>query len=457
MISLLWVLQIFFLDTYYEDMKMHETERIATQLTSSFGDESNLEDFSKRIKKVMQNNDVYIRVETANGKVIIAPEYEGFSQLQLYSTQATDLRKKLLSSQFNSVSTITAGANDTSMLSYACYLYNPAENHFQPHENSYILYLFSPLFPVQSTISILKVQLVYITIIAFLLAMAISLYLSTYIARPIKSINNTAKKMGSGNYGVQFESSYFTEISDLAHTLNKACRELEKTSMYQRDLIANVSHDLRTPLTMIKSYAEMVKDLSGDNPEKREAHLNIIIEETDRLNSLVNDMLSMAKLQSRQIALEPKVFDIAKTLQSLLMSYNILSDQEGYKIKFTGCSNAFIEGDEAKLKQVLTNLINNAVKYCGEDKEIIISLQTNGKSLRFEVSDHGAGIPEDELDHIWERYYKSSAHHVRPTEGSGLGLSIVKEILIMHKAKFGVNSQVGEGSTFWFELPLKVR
>ena len=102
----------------------------------------------------------------------------------------------------------------------------------------------------------------------------------------------------------------------------------------------------------------------------------------------------------------------------------------------------------------MSNLINNAVKYCGEDKEIIINLKKTGRKARCEVIDHGSGIAPDELSRVWERYYKSSAHHVRQVEGSGLGLSIVKEILNLHKADYGVNSKLGSGSTFWFEMEL---
>ena len=260
--------------------------------------------------------------------------------------------------------------------------------------------------------------------------------------------------MGRGNYGVQFEGGHYTEITELADTLTNASRELEKTDMYQKDLIANVSHDLKTPLTMIKSYAEMVKDLSGDIPEKRNQHLGVIIDEADSLNALVDDMLTMSRMQNRSIELEMSNFDLAESLAGILTYYDILQEQEGYVIKYKNPGPIIVNGDEARIKQVLSNLINNAVKYCGEDKVIIINLKKSSRKVRVEVTDHGQGIAPDEISHVWERYYKSSTHHVRTTEGSGLGLSIVKEILTLHKAKYGVISKVGKGSTFWFEMDL---
>ena len=207
---------------------------------------------------------------------------------------------------------------------------------------------------------------------------------------------------------------------------------------------------------MVKSYAEMIRDISGENPAKRNAHLQVIIEEADRLNVLVNDMLNLSRMQNRTIQLEKTTFDLEDAAHSMLASYRILNESEGYHIKFTSDPPPLIvNADEQKIKQVMNNLVNNAVKYCGEDKVILVRLQKKGKNVRFSVTDHGQGIAPDEIAHVWERYYKSSTHHVRPTDGSGLGLSIVKEILAMHRADFDVESQLGKGSTFWFELPLE--
>jgi len=358
-------------------------------------------------------------------------------------------------SNLNRVSQVFSANNsdDLKILAFACYLGEPISDFFKGSQsNNPILYIFTPLYPIKSTVSILREQLAYITIIASLLALALALYLASRISKPIKDITYSATEMGRGNYGIKFKGGHYSEIRELADTLTNASRELEKTDMYQKDLIANVSHDLRTPLTMIKSYAEMIRDLSGDIPEKRESHLQVIIDETDRLNTLVNDMLNMSRMQSRKIELERANFDIRATAQSLLASYDILTEQEGYTIRFNASSPIIVNGYETRIKQVLSNLINNAVKYCGEDKVIIINLKKSGKKMRCEVIDHGAGIAPDEVNHVWERYYKSSTHHVRPTDGSGLGLSIVKEILTMHKANYGVISKIGKGSNFWFEM-----
>ena len=205
---------------------------------------------------------------------------------------------------------------------------------------------------------------------------------------------------------------------------------------------------------MVKSYAEMIRDLSGDIPEKREKHLEVIIEEADRLNILVSDLLALSKMQSGAITINIEEFNIKEEIDNIFMYYKLLLEEEGYTINVDCADNLTVKGDAARIKQVFSNLINNAFKFCGEDKTVNIFVQKKGRYALCQIQDHGVGIPEDELPRIWERYYKSSSNMVRSTTGSGLGLSIVKEILSLHKANYGVNSTLGEGTTFWFELEL---
>ena len=218
-----------------------------------------------------------------------------------------------------------------------------------------------------------------------------------------------------------------------------------------RDLMANVSHDLRTPLTMVKSYAEMIRDLSGDIEEKRNEHLKVIIDESDRLNALVNDILTLSAVQAGTLELKKQVFSVRDAFVSILKPYEILKD-DGYGIQFNCRTDVLVKGDRERIKQVIANLVSNSVKYCGADKKVFINVKWWGQKVHCEFVDHGEGIKPEELSQIWERHYKSSSNHVRPTKGSGIGLSIVKEILLAHGARFGVESKVGRGTTFWFEL-----
>lgn len=458
LLLLLWSLQFFFLNNYYATMKKNQTQGIFNNIQDSFAASNyDLSSLEKKIRTESSSNDLTIYLLDLNSQeIVLQVDGEDNRNTPLingirFSAELSELSNKLASTNLGQARLDTSNepGRRAKIIGYASYLKDSED------KNEFAIFIFAPLVPIKSTISILRSQLIYVTLISMLLALALSLYLSNRISKPIKDITASAAKMGEGNYNVKFQGGQYTEIQELAETLTHAQSELEKTCMYQKDLIANVSHDLRTPLTMIKSYGEMIRDLSGDNPEKRNAHLKVIIEETDRLNSLVTDMLSLSQMQARNIVLERTSFNINKYITELIDSYKILEENEGYHIVYNhdDCPH-MVFADQAKIKQVINNLLNNAIKYCGEDKKIIVNLNKKGKWVRFSVTDHGQGIAPDEINHIWERYYKSSTHHARPTEGSGLGLSIVKEILVLHKARFNVESEIGKGSTFWFELPI---
>ncbi len=461
MMVLVWFLQIFFLNHYYEDMKTRQTARIADQIRGSYkSGKDSLSSLTSAIKKVSSEDDLTIFIRTVTGKAVTNKNGQPVDQQIFYDTryeaEMYRLNARLQTTNFDSVTEITSSQAhpQNRTLEYAGFL-TKSDPDSKITANTYVMYIFSPLYPMQSTVQILQHQLLYIIIIALLLALLLAILLARHISQPIRQITDTATKMSKGDYNVRFQGSRYSEIQELADTLNLAESEIERTGQYQQDLIANVSHDLRTPLTMIRSYAEMIRDLSGDNPEKRNKHLKVIIDESDRLNALVNDMLTMSRMQSKRMLLINAPFDMTQATCEVMSTYEVMRDKEGYNLIFTPPKMPlFVNADEAKIKQVMNNLMSNAVKYCGEDKYIHVTLKRIGRKIRFSVEDHGPGIPADELPHVWDKYYKASANHARDTKSTGLGLSIVKEILNLHKAAYDVESTVGKGSTFWFELPL---
>lgn len=447
-VILIWFLQIFFLNNYYEHMKIVEVDRIATSIAHSY--EKKDSDLTENIQALSVNNDFYVMMETGGQVLLFMPESDSILPVYRYKDQIPKLRAMLDSSKSNSGSVsykINSGMENYSTLAYARYL-RKAE------DKEVYLYIFSPLYPVSSTVDILKNQLFYVTIIALFGAFSLAIYFANRISKPIKSITSTAKEMGRGNYNVKFRGNSYSEINNLAETLNTATYELGNADARQKDLIANVSHDLKTPLTMIRSYAEMIRDLSGDNPEKRNAHLQVIIDESDRMSRLVSDMASISAMQTKKVVLHKEIFDLSELAASVFASYDIFQERDGYDFVFTGPKECMVFADKDRISQVISNLVGNAVKYCGEDKYIGLTIRKVGRKYRLEVSDHGPGIKPEELPHIWERYYKTSTNYVRETKGTGLGLSIVKEILILHNADYGAESKVGKGSTFWFELDI---
>lgn len=444
-VALIWFLQLFLMNNYYESMKIREVSRVASSISGAYQkDDDNL---NPSIQALSVSNDFYVLVESSSGILLFSPEQENHFPLSMYFEETIKLKTKLKESKGAPVYfKINTAIDKYRVIAYGCEITNPKGGIAN-------LYIFSPLYPVSSTVNILRHQLFYVTLVTLILACSLSIFFARKISRPIESMTTTAKEMGKGNYDIKFEAESYSEINNLAETLNTAAYELGMADNRLKDLIANVSHDLKTPLTMVRSYAEMIRDLSGDNPEKRNAHLQVIIDETDRLNQLVSDMATISAMQTHKATLERSAFDLGSAAATILSSYDILSEQEDYNFIFHAPKECFAFGDENKIKQAIANLVNNAVKYCGKDKVIIVNIRRVSKKFRVDVIDHGPGISQEELPHVWDRYYKTSTNYIRPADGSGLGLSIVKEILTLHHANYGVSSKLGKGTTFWFELP----
>jgi len=474
LVIILWILQVVFFNYYYENMKARETQQIVAEIESMFQREESLSSIRSYITSIYRESGIFIQVEQEGGVPLVIPfvNFEvtttvtdadgniieeipahrpGTFYPTVYRAALDNLKDQLIESGTNSIikQTVEPDTNRKT-LEYAVFLESP---DYMPYDGGrLILYMFSPLYPQESTSQILTDQLGYVTIIAVLLSIALGFYLSRMITKPLTEIAGRAEDLAAGNYDIDFPVSHYSEIMRLSDTLSIAASELAETRNMQRDIIANVSHDLRTPLTMIRSYAEMIGDLSGDDPEKRAEHLQVILEEADRLSAMIAEFLDISKLQTGELPLNRTAFSLKELIQATTGAYQAYIEHDGYTLTFTYSGEGVVRADEARIKQVLDNLISNALKYGGKDKTVKISMFERNEYVHVEVTDHGIGIHKRDLKRVWDRYYQTSAHHSR-SDSTGLGLSIVKEILVLHGAKFGVESAVRRGSTFWFEIP----
>ena len=315
----------------------------------------------------------------------------------------------------------------------------------------YLVIVNASVEPMGSTMRALKIMLLFVSIVFFIISIVISYFLSRRLSRPIEKITSSAKELQAGDYNVRFEEQGPIEVVELAKTLNLTNTALHKADSLQKELIANISHDLRTPLTMISGYSEFMRDFPSEiTPE----NMQVIIDETARLNSLVNDLLDVSKLQSGKQTVNMKRFSLTKTITDTVKRYDTLTSHNNYKITFVHEGEVFVNADETRLLQVVYNLVNNAINYTGEDKRVTIRQDVLDDIVRISVIDTGEGISEENLPLVWDRYYKIDKVHKRAILGTGLGLSIVKNILLLHNSRFGVSSEIGKGSTFWFELKI---
>ena len=435
---LVWIVQILFLNVFYEKYQENNLINIANELykteEESIGDkiESLVFDPNTCIAYVDSYNNTYYYNNRINGCI-----FGRNNEINRYITEINESKEDLKPIK------LINPMNKSESLLYGVKIGKSR------------VYLYTLLEDMNSATSVLKNQLIYVVIGVILFAIIVSLFLSKKLSKPIVNITDKAKKLADGDYKVRFEESDILEINELSNTLNYLEDEISKTDEYRRDLMANVSHDLKTPLTMIKAYAEMVRDLSYKDDKKRTDNLNVIIEESDRLNVLVNDILDLSKLQSKTNKLELEEFDLVNELKQVIKRYDIIKETENYSLIVKTPRKAIVIADKKRINQVLYNLINNAINYTGDDKKVYITILDKEKYYRIEIKDTGKGIEKKDLDHIWDKYYKKEKNHKRNVVGTGLGLSIIKNILLEHNFKYGVESKKDKGSTFYFEIPIK--
>ena len=304
--------------------------------------------------------------------------------------------------------------------------------------------------PLDSTIAILKGQLEVTSVLALAISLVVSFIMSRNISRPIVNLNDAALELARGKFDTEFSGKGYREIEELSDTLNYTAKELGKASAFQHELLANVSHDLRTPLTMIGGYAEVMRDIPGENTPE---NVQVIIDETKRLTAFVNNILDLTKLQSGFETLKCDTVCLTDMLESIRTRYFNLTKNDGYTVEIQADADAYVVCDEAKISQAFYNLMDNAVNHTGADKTVVIRQILTDKKVRIEIADSGEGIAPEELPYIWERYYRAKqTAHKRAVVGSGIGLSIVKSVFELHKLLYGVESEVGKGTTFWVEF-----
>jgi len=318
--------------------------------------------------------------------------------------------------------------------------------------NNKNIFIYSNLENISNFINIFQGQKIYFILLIILCSILISFFLANKITKPIREITKKAKRLGEGKYDTVFPKNGVLEIEELSKTLEDVQKELSKNDELKRDLMANVSHDLKTPLTMIKAYAEMIRDISYKDPDKMNEHLNIIMEESDRLTLLVNDILELSKVQNDAYMYNYEEYDLVKEIKKIIKQYSVVKEAELYNFKLELPKKAIIKADKNKINQVIYNLLNNAINYTGDDKIVKVRVINEDDSYLVEIIDTGKGIKKEEIPYIWDKYYKNDKNHKRNIVSTGLGLSIVKEILNKHNFKYGVKSKINKGSIFYFRI-----
>ncbi len=456
----LWLLQIVFLDSFYKAYKRAELKK-AAQLAEDNIDNSQLDALLQEIANqqglsllVADPDTLEILYRQDGMKPGLLPnsprqiqrywqaaEQEGGSYIQ---TQSRRLSGERLTYRPSAFTGHAPPPMEDELESILC------ARAVSSRQGRRLILLVSVVTPVGSTAEALQAEFWFICALLAVFALGLALLTSRKISAPIIRLNQAAKRLGKGQFDVEFQGGGYREIHELSDTMAQAARQLGRQDDLRRELLANVSHDLRTPLTMIIGYAEAIRDLPGeDTPE----NIQVIIDEAARLNQLVTDLLDLSKLQAQSQPLDIQVFCLTDSVREALARLDKLASAAGYQVIFRQDREVYVRADELRLSQVIYNLVGNAIAHTGEDRRVVVDQLTRPGFVRIQVTDSGPGVPSEERQLIWERYYKKSKNNRRPDMGSGLGLAIAKAALIQHGALYGVESGPDHGSIFWFELP----
>ncbi|SKA83102.1 Signal transduction histidine kinase [Caloramator quimbayensis] len=305
------------------------------------------------------------------------------------------------------------------------------------------IFIHIPTVEIKSTVENISKQFTYLLFIAILISFLGAYILSNKFTKPILDIKNAAKKISEGNYDVRLNIATNDEIEELSNTINVMSENLTKTEKLRRDFIANVTHEFRTPLGIIKGYAEALYDDIVPEDEKKQ-YIEDIIEEVGKLNRLVNENLELSKIESKSIKLNFQNFNLYDLLKDIVDKVKIIKGNR--RINLSG-EDVFINGDMEYLERAILNIISNSIKHTKDDGLIEISLKSENKTS-ITIKDDGEGIEKEHLPYIFERFYRAKEKGT-----GGLGLSIAKEIIKLHGGEIKVISKLGEGSVFEIKLP----
>ncbi len=438
-IFLVWMLEIILLEPIYKNTQTNRARHLNSAIIKNFGEQNILDYVDMSLENncsilifTYENNVVHILHNTSRTN----SDLELSIQINEHLTQLTDKTHVSYTKPERVGDRIYVG--ETKII-------NNTPTYF---------FVSTTLSPISSVIEVSNSLLLIISLGGLSVAALVALGLSKWISTPLQKLSKEASTISSKHdETIHFSSTEYYEVEQLSNSLNYAITEIQKSDKIQKEVVQNVSHELRTPLTIIQSYAEMIEDFDDLSHDDRKKYTTIITDECKKLETLISDMLDLSKMQAHTLEFQKTEFDLSLTLEKLEKFYS--NQFPEFDFEFSYPKSTPIYADKRRIEQVITNFISNAINYSQLDKKhIIVSLapDSTNSTLRFSVKDFGIGISPEDQTHVFDRHFRSISAK-RAVSGSGIGLTIAKEILLHHDFQFGVDSTPGQGSTFYFSIP----
>lgn len=324
------------------------------------------------------------------------------------------------------------------------------------------------LFLIFKYVEMREVFIVFVLIFTLkeIVHIYISMRMEKRIMAPIEKLKDGVDQIAKGNYDIKIENNIYNEIGLLIHDFNKMAETLKEAEKMKKEyeenrkaLIANISHDLKTPITSINGYIEALVDGVVTSPDKVDSYLRIIHSNTTYINNLIDDLFLFSKLDMQKLEFNYEKVKIKPFMADLMEEFEFVLKEENIEFRFEDnlLEELEVSIDRKRIYQVIRNVIGNAVKYINKEKPIIeVILSGDDKNIRINVKDNGPGIPEDKLSNIFNRFYRIDTERTKDFMSTGLGLAIAKEMVEAHGGSIYAESKIGEGSTFTIQLPKNV-
>lgn len=465
-VLLCWFINTTLLGDYYishkKDVLIDTFQTVDNAYTGGDGDS---EDFQIELEKKCANSNITLMVISSNGTII----QSNVSNKDMLLEQFLEIMFSAQSQEAvvieNTESYIVEKTPDTRLKSDYLVLCGTLQNGNQ-------ILLRTALESIKESVGIANRFLAYVGIASVILCAIILYFVTRRITNPILQLAEISKRMTNLDFEAKFHSRGENEIDFLGEHMNQMSETLEKTiselksannqlkidiekkeqiDEMRKEFISNVSHELKTPIALIQGYAEGLQECINDDAESREFYCDVIMDEAEKMNRMVKNLLTLNQLESGNEQVVFERFDIVEVIQGVINATAILREQNGIDLTFQMEEPMYVWADEFKTEQVLTNYISNAIHYASGEKRIVITVKNIEGIVRISVFNTGNPIPESEVEHIWEKFYKVDKARTREYGGNGIGLSIVKAIMESFHRDCGVINYE-EGVEFWFEL-----
>ena len=433
---------------YYSDRLYLQANEIANEYALDYLSETKLRRIELEMKSLSTFNDTRIMFITPSGDVILDTNNS--------STDKSNEDRILFSINDFDYGDLK-GKHDILWDFYGLFS-EPELSVFSPISNSFEIKGYVVINIPESAI----VERVYDTFNTNYLTLAIVLILSSaflvlyffQVHRPIKEITRATNEYSKGNLSYHVKPMHNDEIGRLGMSLDYMASQLNESDKFQQKFLSNISHDFRSPLTSIKGYLEAIQD-GTIPPEMLDKYIGIMLFETERLTKLTSNILTLNELDPKSVRLDISTFDLNSIIRHTVETFEGTCKKKGIKFNITYANSVQnVKADKGRIQQVIYNLIDNAIKFSKENSYIYITVKEKGEKAQISIKDTGCGIAKEDIDKIWDRFYKSDSSRGRDKKGSGLGLSITKEVIQAHGENIDVVSTVGVGTEFIFTLEL---